>query len=65
MKISSELNNLPIGTIVYRCSGDIVIDSEYDAKTDSYIYRKLELASDGVLEFGRIHPFELIGSEIY
>lgn len=65
MKITAEIRNFGVGTIIFRSNGDIVIDSEYDVKTDSYIYRSLELASDGVIEFGRIHPYELIGSEIY
>lgn len=65
MKITTELRNLKVGTIVYSNYGDFFIDSEYDPKTDTYIFRNVDLDPDGCISFGRIHPYEMIGCEIF
>lgn len=57
MKITTELHNLKVGTIIYSNSGDFFIDT--------YLFRKVNLDPDGCINFGRIHPYELIGCEVF
>ena len=60
MKITTQLRSLKVGTVVYRSTGDIVIEQPYDAHTDSYVYRDLESEEGGL-----VTPADLIGDEIF
>lgn len=60
MKITIQLRNLKVGTLVYRNTGVIVIEQPYNTHTDSYMYRDLESE-----ECGSVTPADLLGGEIF
>ena len=67
MKITTQLRNLSVGTIVYRSTGDIVIEQPYDAHTDSYLCRNLIPTEDGFTEADScsVTPADMIGDEVF
>ena len=67
MKITTQLLNLKVGTVVYRSTGDILIEQAYDAHTDSYLCRNLIPTEDGFTEADScsVTPADLIGDEIF
>lgn len=67
MKITTELRNLKVGTIVYRSTGDIVIEQPYDALTDSYLCRNLIPIEDDFTEADScsVTPADLIGDDVF
>lgn len=69
MTITKRMYDIPVGTIIYRSTGDIVITSEYDGFHGWYYCNDIEYDDNGdgleIDNGNRVTPADLIGDMVY